>query len=204
MDDFVEVGEGLARIVEPALVADLHVMRARNIRDRRAVVGHRSNQVMVEPSANAAGHAEDQVRDVAALFLRPDHAGVMSAVDARHRVAVPDLVLAPAGLQQNPVGERRRPRRLLDVGRVKEIPAGRFRRQCRVAAPFVAPGVVLLGPIQGDLVARRRLPGQPSDAVPIGAICKGGRVRSKSTTHEFGLPAFLLKNIPGIVLLPSA
>ena len=140
-DDLVEVVVFLARIAEPALIAELHVVRAGDVRDRRPVVRQRPDQMMIEAAADAGGHPGDQARDLAALFRQPDHPGVVRAVDPRRRVAVPGLVGPPAGLQQDPARDRRRPGGLLDVGRLEEAPAARFRRRRRGAAPFV-----LLGP----------------------------------------------------------
>ena len=54
-DDFVEVGVGLARIVEAALVPELHVVRARDVRERRAVVRQPADQMMIEAAADAGG-----------------------------------------------------------------------------------------------------------------------------------------------------
>src|SRR4026209_910509 len=54
---------------------------------------------------------------------------------------------------------------------------------------------------QWRLILLRGVACQVSRAIPFlsGPSEKAGRVRSKSTTQEFGFAAFLLKNIPGIL-----
>src|SRR5688572_13567808 len=58
---------------------------------------------------------------------------------------------------------------------------------------------------QYRLILLRGVACQVMRAMPLrsGPSEKAGRLRSKSTTQEFGLPAFLLKNIPGILFRPS-
>ena len=93
-------------------------------------VRQRADQVMVEAAADAGGHPVGQVRDLAALF-RDRIIRVVGAVRPRRRVAVPRLVRAPAGLEQEPARDRRRPGGLLDARRLVERPARRFRRRRR-------------------------------------------------------------------------
>ena len=90
----------LTRIDEAALVPELHAVGAGHIRDRRARRRDGADQVMIEAAADTAGHSGNQVRDLAALFGRPDNSIVVRAVDARLRVAVSRLEGSPSRFQQ--------------------------------------------------------------------------------------------------------
>ena len=93
-----EVVIRLARIVEAALIPELHVVRARDVRDRRPVMRQPADQMMVVAAADARGRPGVQVRDLAVLNQRSDHPGIEGAVHPGAGIAVPRLVTAPAGL----------------------------------------------------------------------------------------------------------
>ena len=101
-DDLVEVVVFLHRVVEPALVPEFHIVRARDVRDRCMVVRQSADQMMIEAAAHARRHARDQVRNFAALFRQPDHPIVVRPVLPRLGVAIPGLVGPPTGLEQDP------------------------------------------------------------------------------------------------------
>ena len=136
---------------------------------------------------------------LAALFQHPDHQRVVRAVDPRRGVAVPGLVRPPAGLQQEPARDRRRPGGLLDVGRLEERPARRFNRLRRGAAALGVRGVVCSD--QWRLILLRGVACHVMRAIPFRSrvSVNAWRLRSKSTVQAFGLPAFLLNHMPGTV-----
>src|SRR5206468_11812494 len=98
--------------------------------------------MMIESLAHAARHSEDQVRDLAALFRRPDHQRVVRAVYSRLGVAVPRLECSPASLQQDSARHRRRPGGLLDMIGMEGCIYRCFGRDGSRAATFLGTALV--------------------------------------------------------------
>src|SRR5688500_10247968 len=107
----------------------------------------------------------------------------MAAVDTRLRITIPRLIGAPARFCEQPAAYRRRPGGLLNVRGLEERATAGFRRHCRGAATHVGGGVVLLRPIEVDLVARRGLPCDSSNGVAIHTIAE-----SRATGVEVDRP----------------
>src|SRR5439155_2437615 len=97
---------------EPALVAELQVVRASDIRQRGVQGGEVPDQRVREAALpRGAGHPGKQAWDLAGLLQLLNHLPRGRAVVAR-REAVPGLIRAPAGLGQQPARNRRLPARV--------------------------------------------------------------------------------------------
>ena len=196
---------GLRRITETALVSELDVVRAGDVRHRRPQACQVPDQGCANPPcAGAAGARERQVRDLAALLQDLDHPRVVRAV-VPWPEAVAGLIHAPARLGQQPARDRRRPRGVRLTGWDVARPRRRFRRRqlgpSRRRPLAVVRVEVLLGPVPVELVARRGLPRHAERRLRSTWLVKAGFERSKSTVHFVGSPAFLFQNMPGTVLL---
>ena len=123
----------------------------------------------VEQTRNAA------VGGAAVLALFDDADQVPGRVRIALHVAPPVIGAAEAGVQQQPVGHRRRPAGLRHAQRLGRADAARFRRDARGIGdagrqPAAFPAVRLLVPEAADLVAGGRLPRHAAADVLVGPV----------------------------------
>ena len=163
--------------IEGALIPRLHVVGARDERGR-GTPGVRANPI-VEPLVRPIGQPRKPAVAGAASRCRARlrHANQVPNRTARLRLTAPSREVRPdTGLEQQPVGHRRRPRRLLNTRERVQIAVG-FRRDLsaekrlrvriirfrRLATPIHRGRIrrprarLLLVPIDVELVARRSL-----------------------------------------------
>ena len=180
LDDLGEVLVGLGRIAEPALIAELHTVGAGDERQRRVRARQRPDQRLRESTLpGRSRHPREQARDAVspggatglADLLQPlDHRRVERAVVAKMET-VPRLIRAPAGLGEQLTRDRRLPTGVGLTGRDVEHSVRRFRRRRGGASARTVICVVeLLGPVEIELVARRRLPRQPDCRLAFQAV----------------------------------
>ena len=177
----------LGRRAEPALVAELHVVRAADVRHGRPPFV-RPDVVLAEAAVGESGMPGDEAGDraVAArndgtrLFQLLDHRRVVHAADpADARSATAALIVdaqerADPGLRQQLVVDRKRPGALLHAGLSETGQARALGRLRRRAAAFLADVVVLLLPVEGELVALRCLPRETRRFGPVPRVGEGG------------------------------
>ena len=167
-----------------------------------AQVRDRADQMMVEAAADARGHPRASGSGSRRPVPAPGSSGRCGCRRcARLRVAVPRLVRAPAGLQQEPARDRRRP-----GGRVECATAGTASGRSLPASPSRCRrpwwSWSCTAPTSAMEILLRGVTCHVMRAIPFRSrlSLNAGRLLSKSTVQAFGLPAFLLNHMPGTVL----
>ena len=194
LDDGAVVVVVLRRRAEPALVAELHVVRAADVRQGRPPF-LRPDLAGAESAVREPGMPGDQARDrtvaardVARLFELLNHQRIVDAADAAGArpaataLGVRALVGSDPRLRQQPGVDRERPGGLLDAGRFEERQARAVGRLRRRAAALGANVVVLFLPVERQLVASRRLPRQTPDDVLVERV-RERRLRQVEIHH---------------------
>ncbi len=131
-----------------------------------------------------AWQPRDQARDAISPVYTTGLAGLLQPLDHRrivcpvvaHSEAVPGLIHAPTGLGEQLARDRRLPAGSGLPRRDVQHSTRRFRRRGR--HPSATPGsvvrvVVLLGPVEIELVTRRGLPRQPDRCLALQAVIEG-------------------------------
>ena len=193
-----EVVVRLAWIAEATLIADFHVVRARDVRHGGPEVGKRSDLMMLEPSAERIIEPVGQSGNAAGpgggsgLFENRDHRRIVGAVDAGCVVGIVRHVASPAGFEQHTVGEGGRPGEHPGVPWRIEVQPLRFGRPRRGSAACPVARAVLLRILKVDLVAWRHLPRNARDIVP-----HAGVVERRSVEVEIDGP---LRRVAGVLV----